>query len=129
MRRIGRAAALGALVLFLAPLCASLSLRLADRQYPFPRETLSRESAVVVSDRAGRPLRLFLPADERWRLPVSLADLPPDLPEALIASEDRFFRHHPGINPLSILRAAWNNLRAGRVVSGAATTRATGSPA
>ena len=31
-----------------------------------------------------------------------------------------FFRH-PGVNPLSLARATWQNLRAGRVVSGGST--------
>ncbi len=35
--------------------------------------------------------------------------------------EDRRFFHHPGVDPLAVLRAAWQNLRAGRVVSGAST--------
>ena len=40
---------------------------------------------------------------------------------ALVASEDRWFRHHPGVNPLALVRALAQNLRAGRVVSGAST--------
>ena len=89
--------------------------------YPFPTETLDRPAALVVLDREGAPLRFFLPADDQWRLPVTLDDLPPELIEALISSEDRWFRRHPGVNPLAIARAAWQNLRAGRVVSGGST--------
>lgn len=75
----------------------------------------------MVRDRDGQPLRLFLPADDIWRWPVTLDELPPQLIDALLASEDRWFYRHPGVNPLAILRAARDNLRAGTVVSGAST--------
>jgi penicillin-binding protein 1C len=92
-----------------------------DLLFPFPWETLRRSAAVEVTDRHGEPLRLFLPADERWRLPVALDELPEDLVKAVVASEDRRFFHHPGVDPLAVVRAAWSNLAAGRVVSGAST--------
>lgn len=40
---------------------------------------------------------------------------------ALIAVEDRRFHYHPGVDPIAVARATWDNLRAGRVVSGAST--------
>ncbi len=40
---------------------------------------------------------------------------------ALIAVEDRRFYSHPGIDPIAVARATRDNLRAGRVVSGAST--------
>lgn len=89
--------------------------------FPFPWEALHRPPAVVVTDRAGEPLRFLLPADQRWRFPVHLSELPPEVPRALVASEDRWFWRHPGVNPVAIVRAAWSNVRAGEVVSGAST--------
>jgi penicillin-binding protein 1C len=98
-----------------------LWFRTLDWLFPFPWENLQRPPAVVVADRHGEPLRFFLPADERWRFPVRLAELPPELPRALVASEDRRFYLHPGVDPLAVARAAWSNLRRGKVVSGAST--------
>jgi len=37
------------------------------------------------------------------------------------AYEDRWFRRHPGINPVSLVRAAIGNIRAGEIVSGGST--------
>jgi penicillin-binding protein 1C len=109
---------LGIFALFAGPFLAFLLL---DRLFPFPWDALHRPPATVVADRHGEPLRFFLPADQRWRMPARLADLPAELPRALVASEDRrFFRHH-GVDARAVLRAAWANLRAGRVVSGAST--------
>jgi penicillin-binding protein 1A len=53
--------------------------------------------------------------------PVKLKDLPPYLPDAVIATEDRRFYHHFGIDPIGLLRAAFVNLRAGHVVQGGST--------
>src|SRR3546814_10389468 len=41
--------------------------------------------------------------------------------QALLSYEDRWFWHHPGVNPLSLLRATWQMLRSGHVVSGGST--------
>ena len=40
---------------------------------------------------------------------IKLADLPPHLINATIAAEDKNFYHHFGIDPLGIIRAAYNN--------------------
>uniref|UniRef100_UPI000B061A18 transglycosylase domain-containing protein n=1 Tax=Salidesulfovibrio brasiliensis TaxID=221711 RepID=UPI000B061A18 len=89
--------------------------------FPFPDERLKPPSGTRVLDRHGTELRRFLAADGMWRFPVTIDELSPELVTALVESEDRWFRLHPGVNPLAILRAAWSNLRAGRVVSGAST--------
>lgn len=92
-----------------------------DARCPFPVHAFSPPAATMVVDRSGHPLRFFLPLDGRWRFPVSLEEVSPELVQAVLASEDRYFYYHPGVNPISILRAAWTNLTAGRVVLGAST--------
>ncbi|AGW14587.1 penicillin-binding protein 1C [Megalodesulfovibrio gigas] len=92
-----------------------------DQLFPFPWDALNQTPAVTVQDRHGRPLRVFLPPDGRRRQPVPLAQVSPLFRAVLVASEDRHFHRHPGVNPLAILRAAVMNLRAGRVVSGGST--------
>ena len=53
--------------------------------------------------------------------PLTLKELPPYLPEAVIATEDRRFYHHFGVDPIGLLRAAYVNYRAGHVVQGGST--------
>ena len=55
------------------------------------------------------------------RIIVSPAEVPPLLPEALKAVEDRKFESHHGVNPLAILRALFVNVRAGQVEQGGST--------
>jgi penicillin-binding protein 1A len=52
---------------------------------------------------------------------VRLRQLPPHLPAAIMAIEDRRFRDHLGLDPIGIARAAWVNWTSGRVVQGGST--------
>lgn len=53
--------------------------------------------------------------------PVDLATLPPYVPQAFIAIEDRRFYDHFGIDFGGMMRAAAENIRSGRVVQGGST--------
>ncbi|MBV9509718.1 MAG: PBP1A family penicillin-binding protein, partial [Caulobacteraceae bacterium] len=52
---------------------------------------------------------------------VSLAELPPYVPEAFLAAEDRRFYQHGAVDLRGIARAAWVNFRAHRTVQGGST--------
>jgi penicillin-binding protein 1C len=58
-------------------------------------------------DRNGGLLNIFLTSDDKYRLRANLADFPPQLIEAVLLQEDRFFYGHIGINPMSLFRAGW----------------------
>jgi penicillin-binding protein 1C len=79
------------------------------------------EFSAQVLDRDGRLLRPYATSDGRWRLPTDAASVDPRYLEALLAYEDKRFRSHHGIDPLSVGRAAWQLLRNGRIVSGGST--------
>lgn len=68
----------------------------------------------TLEDRNGRLLHLALTPDAKYRLHTPLKEISPSLIEATLTLEDRHFYDHPGVNPLSMLRAAWG------VVSGSA---------
>ena len=113
---------LGGLLVVLLPAVLFFGLfLLGDLLVPFPWAALERPAAGVITDRHGVPLRYTLPADDTWRFPVPRDELPDDLVRAVVAAEDQGFYRHPGVDPLAVLRAAWSNLRAGEVVSGAST--------
>ncbi len=52
---------------------------------------------------------------------VSLSEMSPFLPEAVVAIEDRRFYHHFGVDPIGLSRAMVTNLFAGSVVQGGST--------
>jgi penicillin-binding protein 1A len=53
--------------------------------------------------------------------PLTLRQMSPYLPKAVMAAEDRRFYSHFGLDPIGILRAAVTNVRAGEVVQGGST--------
>ena len=55
------------------------------------------------------------------RIVVAPDEVPPLLPAALKAVEDRKFDSHHGVNPLAILRALFVNVRAGQIEQGGST--------
>ncbi|MBX6369715.1 MAG: penicillin-binding protein 1A [Rhodospirillales bacterium] len=89
--------------------------------------TLPDISDLAVAER--RPSVTLVAADgsvlatfgEFFGEPLRLKEMPPYLPQAVIAVEDRRFYSHFGIDPLGLLRAAWVNLRAGHIVQGGST--------
>ncbi|HEY5970715.1 MAG TPA: transglycosylase domain-containing protein, partial [Pseudoxanthomonas sp.] len=85
---------------------------------PLPR---ARDTSTLVVARDGTPLRAFADRDGVWRYPVTIDQVSPHYLQALTNYEDRWFRWHPGVNPLAMLRAAWQWGRSGEVVSGGST--------
>jgi penicillin-binding protein 1C len=75
----------------------------------------------VVEDRHGTFLGAFLSSDGVWRIRTSPGEIPERLKSILLQREDRWFYYHPGFNPVSLVRALFQNLRSGRKISGAST--------
>jgi penicillin-binding protein 1B len=69
------------------------------------------------------PLQIgsFYPSHHEDRVLVQLAEVPPLLVKAIIATEDRHFYSHHGVSLRAIARALWANLRAGATVQGGST--------
>ncbi|MBL9132569.1 MAG: penicillin-binding protein 1C [Verrucomicrobiaceae bacterium] len=80
------------------------------------------QASPVYLARDGTPLRHLLDEDgTRKAAPVKFEDLPEVMRHAMLAAEDKRFFSHGGIDLLAIARAAWDNARAGKIVSGAST--------
>lgn len=83
-------------------------------------EGLSYSSAYY--DRNQQLLRLTLATDDKYRLRLPLSQIAPAMIEATLLYEDRFFYRHPGVNPLSLARAAWQTMSGGRLIGGSTLT-------
>lgn len=75
----------------------------------------------VLLDRNGTLIHARLSADREWCLPVPLDEMGEWLPRVLVAVEDKRFHQHNGVDLLALGRATFQNIIAGRVVSGAST--------
>ncbi|MCL2789929.1 MAG: penicillin-binding protein 1C [Desulfobulbus sp.] len=79
-------------------------------------------SSVAVYDTRGALLRLTLAHDGQYRLWAPLAEIPPELVEAVQLHEDQYFNSHPGVNPWALLRAATRTYSGGTRQGGSTLT-------
>jgi penicillin-binding protein 1C len=102
--------------------CAAAFLALACALcLPVRLPPLSRVASIVISDRAGTALReVFSPASGRGTM-VAADQVSPEYLAALIAIEDKRFSLHHGVDPLAVLHAVYENVRARGVVRGGST--------
>src|SRR5688500_10987454 len=61
-----------------------------------------------VRDRNGNVLRVTLTADQKYRIWTPLKEISPALIDATVRFEDKHYGKHPGVNPVSLARAACN---------------------
>ena len=88
-------------------LCGIVFVMTALRFYPKPPLSSRYTSSVAVYDARGQLLRLTLAKDDRYRLWLPLGSISPDIIEAFLLQEDRWFYRHLGVNPLSLVRGGW----------------------
>jgi penicillin-binding protein 1C len=104
------------------PVAALLVLWVVVVARPYPIADLAGfADSTRVLDRDGRLLREVVNGSglrARW---TPLSEISPQVANATVAVEDARFFRHPGVDPVGVARAAWQNLRARRPVSGAST--------
>jgi hypothetical protein len=111
-RKVTIGALLGTAIVFLA---------IGYLVLPAPSLDRSERLSALVLARDGSILRGFLSADGKWRLPTVAGEIDPLYRDMLIATEDRRFASHFGIDPLAIGRALVQFAQHGHAVSGAST--------
>jgi penicillin-binding protein 1B len=89
------------------------------------------DSIVSIRDDRGRPtgpvdlepelLSLMFGPHQEERVIVPLGEVPKVLVNAVLAAEDARFYRHAGIDPLAVVRAAFTNVKSGRIVQGGST--------
>src|SRR5713101_2532601 len=74
-----------------------------------------------VRDCHGKLLRVTLSADQKFRIWTPLEEISPDLIDATLRYEDKYYAHHPGVNPIALARGAADLLRFHRATTGGST--------
>lgn len=85
-----------------------------------PKLLFKDPACTVLEDRNGQLLSARIAPDGQWRFPYN-NNVPYKFEKCILQFEDRNFYLHPGVNPLALIRAAGQNIRAGKIVSGGST--------
>ena len=91
-----------------------------DAAFP-PNLSRAERSSPVTLDRRGAWLRALPVENGRWRIRADLTRTDPVFLKRLIKIEDARFWIHPGVDPVSVLRATGSAILHGRPTSGAST--------
>lgn len=97
------------------------ALKVSLYLFHLPTERLEKTYSTVCLASRDELMRITLSPDDKYRICLKLEDISEYLKKGVILFEDRFFYYHPGINPVSILRALYQNAKAGRTISGGST--------
>ena len=85
-----------------------------------PSKLFTNPTSTVIEDKTGVLLGAKIADDGQWRFPHN-SYVPEKFKLAIVEFEDRHFYKHPGFNPFSLLRATYQNIRSGKIVSGGST--------
>lgn len=88
--------------------------------FSLPKPLFDVDYSNILYDRNNEALSCKIAKDCQWRFLPS-DSIPYKFKQCMLYYEDEYFNYHPGFNPISIIRAIYQNLKTGKTVSGAST--------
>jgi penicillin-binding protein 1C len=79
------------------------------------------EYSTIITDDKHEVIHTYLTSDQKWRMKTELSEISPLLKKTIVEKEDKYFYHHPGINPFAVMRAMMSNILHLKRTSGAST--------
>lgn len=98
----------------------SIGILLISLSIAFPLPDKIEYSTIITGNKQ-EVIHAYLTSDQKWRMRTEAADISPLLRKTIIEKEDKYFYYHPGINPLSVIRAVAKNIFHFKRTSGAST--------
>jgi penicillin-binding protein 1C len=88
--------------------------------FSLPQPLFEVSYSAIIYDRNNNLLGASIARDGQWRFPLG-DSIPEKFEHSIMQFEDAWFYQHPGVNPVSMARAAYQNIEAGKIVSGGST--------
>ncbi len=85
-----------------------------------PATHFKQPTSTIIEDNQGNLIGARIANDEQWRFPQN-DSIPKKFKTAILEFEDKNFYYHPGIDALALVRAAYQDIRAGKIISGGST--------
>ena len=80
--------------------------------FSLPNPLFNNPYSIVVEDKNDKLLGAIIAEDGQWRFPL-VESVPDKFVTAITQFEDKNFFYHPGVNPFSLVRAAYKNIEEG----------------
>ena len=88
--------------------------------FSLPEPLFRTPYSTVLYDRHGQMLSAKIARDGQWRFPPP-DSVPYKFRQCIIRFEDAYFYRHPGVNPVSLVKALIADIKAGKIVRGGST--------
>ncbi|TAJ05751.1 penicillin-binding protein 1C [Marinilabiliaceae bacterium JC017] len=85
-----------------------------------PSPLFNKPYCLVATGCYNELLGAHIAKDGQWRFPA-IDSVPNKFEKSLLLFEDEYFYYHPGFNPVSLLRATFQNITNARIISGGST--------
>ena len=111
LKRKGFLIILGGVILF----CVSMLF-----VFCLPSQLFKDTTSTILYSSDGELLGAKIAKDGQWRFPDRKI-IPKKIEKSLLTFEDKYFYSHPGVNLFSLIRALFQDIKAGHIVSGGST--------
>jgi len=88
--------------------------------FSLPSQLFNTPTSFVITDANGNLLNASIATDGQWRFPYN-QQVPEKFAKCITTFEDKRFYYHPGVDPIAMCRAIWQNSRNRKTVSGGST--------
>ncbi len=107
--------------IFLAVFVIFISILIIKICPPINNQRLNNDYAKIFFSRNNEIMYIKTSQSGKYRLKKNLSDISPILIKSIINTEDKYFYYHPGINPISIVKSFYINIKSQSIVTGAST--------
>ena len=97
-----------------------LAILLLGYWFSLPKQLFIKPTSTVIQSREGELLGARVADDGQWRFPMQ-DGVPIKFEKSILTFEDKYFYYHPGVNIISLIRAAYQDIKARKIVSGGST--------
>ena len=88
--------------------------------FALPEKLFDKPTSFVLEDTEGNLLSATIASDGQWRFPNN-ENVPEKFIKCISTFEDKRFFYHPGVDPIALIRAIYQNIKGKKVVSGGST--------
>ena len=88
--------------------------------FSLPKPLFKSGYTTILLDKDKELLGAKIASDGQWRFPEA-DSVPYKFKQAIVNFEDGYFYQHPGVNPVSLIKALYQDIKAGKIVRGGST--------